>query len=143
MQLTRISDEVEESNVKIIRLPNVNWQRSQQKKFWCDYTSLKQRMAIADNQEIHLIPREKIIFIKSDSNYSSIYLNSGEILFTSKTLKDWQRKIDHSFFIRCHNSFLINRIHVERISLKTSKLYIGKHEIPISRACKKCLINKF
>ncbi len=58
---------------------------------------------------------DSILYIKSSSNYSTIYLTQGSI-FTSKTLKHWANAIAGKSFVRVHSSLLINQTAV------TSKL---------------------
>ena len=47
---------------------------------------------------------EHILFIRSESNYSRVFLKNGEVFFTSKTLKAWEGELRDSYFLRCHRS---------------------------------------
>jgi len=51
----------------------------------------------------------QIILIRSEDNYSTIYLDGGAALFTSRTLKYWEDKCSSAELIRVHNSYLIHR----------------------------------
>ena len=56
--------------------------------------------------------------IRSASNYSIFHLGDGEKIITSKTLKYWQGILPEELFVRCHNSFLINRFRIESYQQK-------------------------
>jgi DNA-binding LytR/AlgR family response regulator len=51
----------------------------------------------------------EIILISSEDNYSTIYLDGGAALFTSRTLKYWEDKCSSAELIRVHHSYLIHR----------------------------------
>ena len=57
-----------------------------------------------------------IVMIKSDSNYSMIYLKSGQKVLTSKTLKYWEDMIQNPrHFIRCHSNCLVNKSYIQTL----------------------------
>ena len=85
----------------------------------------------------------EILYIRSASNYSTIYLKGGEKIVTSKLLKYWQNRIDDIHFIRCHNSFYVNRNHVNCIDLKENKIKLEGIDLPISRGKKTEVISFF
>ena len=67
--------------------------------------------------KVNMISPTTILYIKADSNYSTIYLRDGKSLFISKTLKHWTEEInDPSSFERIHKSTLINMNHVTAIT---------------------------
>ncbi len=66
---------------------------------------------------IHLVGNETvnindIILLKAESNYSEVFLESGNKITTSKTLKKFEKKLDYFPFFRTHKSFIINVNHV-------------------------------
>ena len=69
-----------------------------------------------------MIIDRNIIMIKSDSNYSEIYLVNNEKILTSKTLKYWQNKLDTDMFIRCHASYLVNKAYIITAQASTRTL---------------------
>lgn len=71
------------------------------------------------------IPANTIVMIQSLSNYSTIYLQSGDKILTSRTLKYWASQLDSAFMVRTHQSFLINvdsivSVEKRRIQLKNN-----------------------
>ncbi|MBK9981829.1 MAG: LytTR family transcriptional regulator [Saprospiraceae bacterium] len=79
-----------------------------------------------------------VLFIRAESNYSRIFLRSGEQFYTSKTLKCWMTEISDVNFIRCHRSFLINRKEIIEIDKGTHEILMkGGEHIPTSRRFQK------
>ncbi|MEO5570081.1 MAG: response regulator [Bacteroidia bacterium] len=55
-----------------------------------------------------------IIHCKSDSNYTTLFLKSGEKMMVTKTLKDIEGLLEGNNFYRIHHSHLINMIHIKK-----------------------------
>lgn len=55
-----------------------------------------------------------IIHCESDSNYTTLFLKSGEKMVVTKTLKDIEGLLDGNNFFRIHNSHLINMHHIKK-----------------------------
>ena len=62
--------------------------------------------------------------IQAESNYSILYLVSGESVFTSKTLKYWQEKCHVPFLQRVHKSYLINVHYITSFVPKTGEVLL-------------------
>lgn len=76
-------------------------------------------ISIKEKGLTRMITASDIIMIKSDSNYSKIYLNNGIEILTSKTLKHWSSILEGNTFLRVHASYLINRNHI--VEIKNNK----------------------
>lgn len=55
-----------------------------------------------------------IIHCESDSNYTTLFLKSGEKMVVTKTLKDIEGLLEGNNFYRVHNSHLINMHHIKK-----------------------------
>lgn len=55
-----------------------------------------------------------IIHCESDSNYTTLFLKSGEKMLVTKTLKDIEGLLEGNNFFRIHHSHLINMIHIKK-----------------------------
>ncbi len=73
---------------------------------------------------IRYIKKEDIVMIQAESNYSILYLVSGESVFTSKTLKYWQEKCHVPFLQRVHKSYLINVHYITSFVPKTGEVLL-------------------
>ena len=83
-----------------------------------------------------IIPVEKIAFCKADGSYSKVLLENGKEIIVSKSLIVIERSLTGFNFIRCHNSYLVNARKVEKFDRKMKTLTVFGHTIPVSR--RKC-----
>jgi len=65
-----------------------------------------------------------IILIRAMNNYSMIYLDSGDQLFTSRTLKYWEKQCSSMDMVRIHSSFLIHKHKIISIQTETSTIQL-------------------
>ena len=67
-----------------------------------------------------LLQSSRLICIKSEGNYVAVFYQSGEITkreLLRGTLKTFEKQlIDHPQFIRCHQSYIVNKQLIESIS---------------------------
>jgi two-component system LytT family response regulator len=74
--------------------------------------------------------------LKAESNYTIFYLQNGQCVTTSKTLKSWIDIIqyDCTYFQRVHRSYYIHTHHVQMYQ-PTEKyvLLTGEHKIQVAR----------
>lgn len=50
----------------------------------------------------------QVIFLKADVNYTEVFLQGGETLIVSKTLKELEKRFVPFNFFRTHKSFMVN-----------------------------------
>ncbi len=77
------------------------------------------------------IPYKKIRYISSRGHTLSICCTDGSVQESTGKLSDLENQICGEIFLRCHQSFLVNMYHVERLS--GTYLTLGDEEIPVSR----------
>lgn len=70
------------------------------------------RIAISSMEGLQFIEVADIIYLEAESNYTMIFLQSGQRLTASKTLKEFDELLPSSVFIRIHHSYLINKNHM-------------------------------
>ena len=74
----------------------------------------KVRFAItAQNGTMIIVDPAEIIWIKADSNYSTLYFTDRPKLLVSKTLKEFDEQLTPHQFFRIHSGSLINLMHVK------------------------------
>ncbi|MFT4735173.1 MAG: DNA-binding LytR/AlgR family response regulator [Algoriphagus sp.] len=93
---------------------------------------------IKSGYEYIKIDVKSIIYIKSDMDYTFLYLTDTKHL-SSETLKYWQDSLNPDFFLRIHKSYIINLTQVEKII--GNQIYLSNQEVlPIGRAYKDILL---
>ncbi len=89
---------------------------------------------IKSGYDILKIECERILFIKSDADYTELITSSTKYL-SQYTLKDWITKLNDNF-CQIHRSYIINLNHLQKIA--QNKAYISEnHILPIGRSYKK------
>lgn len=65
-----------------------------------------------------IVPHQDVILLKADVNYTEIFLDNGERIVVSKTLKEFEERFaEDTNFIRTHKSFVVNLAHVVSVQL--------------------------
>ena len=86
-------------------------------------------------KEIKFISQEQILFCKSEGNYSVVQLIDNQKLISSRNLKEFEKSLSHEIFMRVHNSFVINLMHIIKFTNEPdgSIELVNNFHIPISR----------
>lgn len=69
---------------------------------------LESKIAIPVSEGFEFLDVKEIIYCQSQNNYTYIYLENGEKILISKTLKSVEKTLDRFYFLRTHQSYLIN-----------------------------------
>jgi two-component system LytT family response regulator len=72
------------------------------------------KLVLKTAESIHIIQIKNIIRCEADVNYTTFFLDNGEKLLVSKTLKDYAEMLESSGFFRTHQSHLVNLDHILR-----------------------------
>lgn len=92
-----------------------------------------QILSLQTQQGLLRLALKEIVKIESERNYSFIHLFNQTKVLSSKTLGYFEEILDDKDFYRCHRSFLVNRIHIEKIQSQDSFLLKDDSKVPISR----------
>lgn len=77
------------------------------------------------------ISYDKILYIGSREHTLYIYCTDGTVIECQGKLNELAMQVCGSVFMRCHQSFLVNMYHVEK--LRGTDLIIAGHQISVSR----------
>ncbi len=100
------------------------------------------KLVLRTSHSMHIVDISDIHFCKSDNSYTTFYLEGGEKILVSKSLKDYEGLLNEYGFFRPHQSFLVNLNHIKKVD-KTDHGFIimkNKKEIPISTRQMKHLV---
>lgn len=78
--------------------------------------SKKKLLALKNSEGIFIVNTNEIVRCESDNNATTFILNDSSRIRVTKTLKEFEELLGECGFIRCHQSHLINQIHIEKIS---------------------------
>ena len=68
----------------------------------------QQKMAIPTLSGLSFVKISDIIRFEAQGHYTGIYLTSGEIVLTTRNIKDYEDLLPESIFYRVHHSHIIN-----------------------------------
>lgn len=101
----------------------------------------RQEVFIKSGYEHIRISLDEIIFIKSDADYSEIFL-PGKKYLSSEPLRQWLEMLDVAQFARVHKSYIVNATKITKVV--GNQLYMTNEAIiPIGRAYKDDFVGKF
>ncbi|MBN3036532.1 MAG: response regulator transcription factor [Bacteroidales bacterium] len=72
------------------------------------------KIVLKTAESIHIVHIRNIIRCEADVNYTRFFLDSGERLLVSRTLKEFEEMLETAGFFRIHQSHLVNLEHVRR-----------------------------
>lgn len=79
-----------------------------------------------------------IIMIRGEGTYSWIYLKSGQLLLTSRTVKYWMQWFKSEGLVRVHRSYVIHRDQIDSVEVNGMHIQMcGGHKVAIARSKKK------
>lgn len=73
---------------------------------------LSKKVALPTNDGISFLNVDQIVRVESDSNYSYVFLEKGEKVCITKTLKQIEESLEGQPFYRVHQSHLVNLNHI-------------------------------
>lgn len=95
-------------------------QTEQLKNLWENISTentKKKKIVLKTSDSIHIVNITDIIYCKSDSNYTEFHTSDKKII-VSNTLKYYEKVLEPHFFVRCHQSFLVNPEHIKTYEKK-------------------------
>lgn len=104
--------------------------------------AIKDKLPVAYQDGIELIPYREIIYCHSNDNYTDIFLLSGRKIVASKTLKHFAELLPGDKFFRIHKSYLVNLMHIRKYLKLDGGVLLMQNEasLPVSRTKKEELL---
>ncbi len=104
--------------------------------------SQKELLLCAENGNVELkIKVPELVYLQSDGNYVEVTYRVGAVIKTKvfrNKLKKVAEILPASYFLRCHNRFIVGRLHIYKVEGTARNLVIGLRGIeklvPVSRA---------
>lgn len=106
---------------------------------------LKNKIAVPVSEGFEFIETNEILYCQSQNNYTLLFTVDNRKLVLSKTLKEFEKKLDKYFFIRIHKSYLINPNYMKKYYRNDGGYLVmqdGK-SIPVSKNKKDLITNLF
>ncbi len=103
--------------------------------------NVRKEIFIKSGYEYIKITIDDILYIKSDADYTEIFLPNRKCL-SSEPLRYWLENLDNNQFMRIHKSYIINTVKIEKIA--SNQVFLNEEIIiPIGRAYKENFSQRF
>ncbi|MBK9255462.1 MAG: response regulator transcription factor [Saprospiraceae bacterium] len=70
-------------------------------------TGMIRKLTLKTEQGMEIVPVQSIIRLEADGSYTTIYLETGEKIVSSKSMGDLEEILPQNQFFRCHKSHII------------------------------------
>lgn len=95
-----------------------------------------EKIALATLKETFFVPIKDIVRCESSNNYTHFFLVDGVTHIISKPIYEYEELLGPYGFVRCHQSHLVNKIHIRSILNEDSGWLILENtriKIPVSK----------
>lgn len=106
---------------------------------------LESKIAVPVSEGFEFLDIKEILYCQSQNNYTYIYLENGEKVLISKTLKMVEKALERFYFLRTHQSYLINPNFMKKY-IRSDGGYLvmsDKKHIPVSNSKKELITSIF
>ena len=92
------------------------------------------RIIIKNLDAIHIIETKDLVRCEGEKNYTQFFLNNGNKVTVSNTLKDYEDMLTPYGFVRTHQGHLVNINYIEKLIKKDGTVLVMKDrsEIPVA-----------
>ena len=100
------------------------------------------RIALNTLEKIHIVEVEEILRCESNINYTMFYFTDGTKLLVTKTLKEFDKLLSDHYFIRVHQSHLVNARFIKEFTKSDGYIYMKDGtKVPVSTRKKQVLMD--
>ncbi|UOB16886.1 LytR/AlgR family response regulator transcription factor [Abyssalbus ytuae] len=98
---------------------------------------LPETICVKSHGDYRYVNMNEVLYLKADNNTTDFYMSDGKTIGAYKTLKYFEESLP-KYFVRIHNSYIINTNYVTRIHFGKSKFSIKDFTdtIPFSKSYK-------
>jgi len=102
----------------------------------------KKRVILKTADTVYAIYEDDIIYCRSDGNYTTFYTQQMEKILVSKPLKKIEEILSENVFIRCHQSYIVNKKHVLKYNKQGVLIVHMDFKVPVSSRRKDYALKK-
>ncbi|MCF6306336.1 MAG: LytTR family DNA-binding domain-containing protein [Flavobacteriaceae bacterium] len=97
----------------------------------------KKRIILKTSDTVYAIYEDDIIYCRSNGNYTTFYTQQLDKIMVSKPLKKIEEILSSTNFIRCHQSYIVNKKHVLKYNKNGVLIVNLDFKVPVSSRRKK------
>lgn len=95
-------------------------------------SGMHNRIVLRSQQYLQVVPFEEIIYCQSDAGYTTFFLTDNRKVVVSKSIKEYEELLPSGWFLRPHQSYLINHHFIDRYHKDGYLVLRNGTEIPVS-----------
>ncbi len=102
-------------------------------------------VALPMKEGYRLVNQENILYCKAEGNYTLVFFANGNTMLISRKLKQTTASLEDIWFLRIHQSYLVNMRHAQLYLRKSGGQLVmtdGK-KLPISKSFKEQVLQLF
>ncbi len=92
----------------------------------------QKRIVLKTTDGVYAVQEDDILYCHSEGNYTTVYTQTQGKILVSNHLKKIEELLPVQLFVRCHQSFIVNKIHVLKYNKNGTLLLKNKVEVPVS-----------
>ncbi|MFD2565835.1 LytR/AlgR family response regulator transcription factor [Pseudotenacibaculum haliotis] len=92
----------------------------------------KKRIVIKTSNTVYAIYEDDILYCKSDGNYTTLFTQHFEKIVASKPIKKILEVLSEDVFVRCHQSYIVNKKYVSKYNKNGVLVLIQDIKVPVS-----------
>lgn len=93
---------------------------------------LQNRIVLRSSQYLQVVPFEEILFCQADGSYTTFHLSDKRKVMVSRPIKEYEELLPESWFIRIHQSYIVNHHFIDRFLKDGILILKDGTEIPVS-----------
>lgn len=90
------------------------------------------RVILKTSDNVYAIYEDDIIYCRSEGNYTTFYTQQMEKIMISKSIKKVEEILSEDTFIRCHQSYIVNKKHVLKYNKQGILVVHLDFKVPVS-----------
>lgn len=102
----------------------------------------KKRIILKTLDNVYVVYEDDILYCKSEGNYTTFYTSKTKNIVVSKPIKKVIDLLSEDIFIRCHQSYIVNKKHVSRYNKQGVLIIEPDIKVPVSSRRKDYVIEK-
>jgi two-component system LytT family response regulator len=139
------SDDLKETISKIKKNNNRSLNASKLESILLTFNSKfhKKRISINTDGKLLFLDVDDILYVESDGNYSTLFLNDKKKIVITKKLKEVDALLPDHHFFRIHNSYIVNLGKIKAFIKNEGYVVMdSNHKIPVARQRKSDFLEK-
>ena len=106
------------------------------------YNGLNKRIILRTSNTVFAINEDDILYCKSDGNYTTFYTILSEKIVVSKSMMKIEELLSESTFVRCHQSYIVNKNKVVKYQKQGFLILKTGDKIPVAARRKEYTLQK-